>query len=255
MTLVYHFRTRHTTQPGSESPHHLVVCSASARIGVVVRPDRTTNSHSPGRPLFDRVEQLDNAPMEGRNGELCAFDATHSRSRSLTLTQPKKDTTEDPQLWLGLLRRIPTSNTLPAGPLPESFSLFLTFCGRARRIASLFEEQPRCAEVDDPFVDFAIASGRQSPATARRGSACWAIREGSPFLVAGRFSLARPVLLVVVYLPSCLKQKQSRKQMTSRIAKVANSLVALPSNRCRCRSQRRGLCRLPRRRPCRHSAP
>ena len=149
------FRTRHATQPGSESPHHLV-CSASARIGVVVRPDRTMKSHSPGRPLFDRVEQLDNAPMEGRNGELYAFDASHSRSRSLT--QPKKDTTEDPQLWLGLLRRIPTSNTLPAGPLPESFSLFLTFCGRARRIASLFEEQPRCAEVDDPFVDFAIAS-------------------------------------------------------------------------------------------------
>ena len=117
------------------------------------------NSHSPGRPLFDRVEQLDNAPMEGRNGELYAFDASHSRSRSLT--QPKKDTTEDPQLWglgLGLLRRILTSNIFPAGPLPESFSLFLTFCGRARRIASLFEEQPRCAEVDDPFVDFAIAS-------------------------------------------------------------------------------------------------
>ena len=114
------------------------------------------NPHSPGRPLFEHVEQLDNAPMEGRNGELYAFSASHSRSRSFT--QPKKDTTEDPQLWLGLLRRIPTSNIFPAGPLPESSSLFLTFCGRARRISSLFEEQPRCAEVDDPFVDFAIAS-------------------------------------------------------------------------------------------------
>ena len=115
------------------------------------------NPHSPGRPLFEHVEQLDNAPMEGRNGELYAFSASHSRSRSFTQPQ-KKDTTEDPQLWLGLLRRIPTSNIFPAGPLPESSSLFLTFCGRARRISSLFEEQPRCAEVDDPFVDFAIAS-------------------------------------------------------------------------------------------------
>ena len=48
------------------------------------------------------------------------------------------------------------------------------------------------------------SSTLRSPATARRGSACWAIREGSPFLMAGRFSLARPVLFVVVYLPSCL---------------------------------------------------
>ena len=90
-------------------------------------------------------------------GELYAFEASyHSRSRSRT--QPKKDTTVDPQLWLGLLCRIPTFDTFPPGRLPESSSVFLTFCGRARRIASLFEEQPRCAEVDDPFVDFAIAS-------------------------------------------------------------------------------------------------
>ena len=153
------------------------------------------NPHSPGRPLFEHVEQLDNAPMEGRNGELYAFSASHSRSRSFT--QPKKDTTEDPQLWLGLLRRIPTSNIFPAGPLPESSSLFLTFCGRARRISSLFEEQPRCAEVDDPFVDFAIASDGATRL------ACWATREKSTFLMVGRFSLARPVLFVFVYLPSC----------------------------------------------------
>ena len=48
------------------------------------------------------------------------------------------------------------------------------------------------------------SSTLRSPATARRGSACWAIREKSTFLMAGRFSLARPVLFVVVYLPSCL---------------------------------------------------
>lgn len=47
------------------------------------------------------------------------------------------------------------------------------------------------------------SSTLRSPATARRGSACWAIREKSTFLMAGRFSLARPVLFVVVYLSSC----------------------------------------------------